>query len=264
MGITIGLVANVYNECCALPGWLEAHLSHFDDVRVWHAGPGGNLSDDGTMEIIARWGVPFGIDSIDEGFGAVRTRAIRSSPCDYVMLLDADERFCALNRVLTCCGEATPQAEVDRILSGYDFRNGRMPDWDALAKLGADLSVNVGAPYDQMGHLRDVLEADRPDAVCAIRRHWHGMGMHRPTQNWHTDPDWQMRIVRNHPDIYFDPGTRMHERLVGAQRVSRADMQRGPFFEHYHFFFKKMEPDQRRHDVEIYDAIHRGETPPRQ
>lgn len=48
---TIGLVANVYNEINALPGWLETHLPFFDDVRVLHAGPQGEYSYDGTIEL---------------------------------------------------------------------------------------------------------------------------------------------------------------------------------------------------------------------
>src|SRR4051812_22251532 len=108
MTVTIGLVANLYQEHNALPGWIETHLGFFDDVRVWHTGPSGTLSDDGTMDILSKWRIPTYIGSIDEGFGVVRTRAIHSSPCDYVMLLDADERFFPVHRTLTCSGESTP------------------------------------------------------------------------------------------------------------------------------------------------------------
>lgn len=258
---TLGLVANVYNEVNALPGWLETHLPHFDDVTIYHAGPQGAESNDGTMELLRRWGVPVVMGSIDAGFGVVRTAAIRSSPCEYVVLLDADERLHPLAWVLTCRGNATPQHEVDRILGTYDFRDGRRPDWGEVAKLGANLTVERGPAYDQIGYLREVIESERPDAVITPRRHWHGLGR-GPTQNWNSDPDWQMRIVRNHPDIYFATETRMHERLVGAERVVRADMVRGPFFDHYHFAFKRMEQDQRSHDLRIYDAINDGRTPP--
>ena len=262
MSVTIGLVANVYNEVNALPGWLELHLPYFDDVRVIHAGPRGEWSTDGTIELLEKWNVPVIFDAIDAGFGVVRTKAIHLSPCEYVMILDADERFYPVHRRLVCNGESTPQSEVDWILQGYDFSGVNLPNWENMAKLGARLWVGIGEPYDQGAWLREALNAERPDAICTIRRHWHDFTLRRPTQNWYTDPDWQMRLVRNSPDIYFDPGTRMHERLVGVQKTINANMQRGPFFDHFHFSFKKMEPEQRRHDVEIYDAIYAGLPPP--
>lgn len=259
---TIGLVANVYNEACALPGWLEVHTPFFDDVRVLHAGPQGEYSTDGTIEVLERWRIPVEFCAIDEGFGVVRTRAIHSSPCDFVMLLDADERFYPVHRRLTCSGEATPQQEVDWILQSYDFRGVNLPNWENIGRLGDRLRVDIGEPYDQGARLREILHTEYPDAVCTIRRHWHDLSFRRPTQNWHTNPDWQMRLVRRDPDIHFDPGTRMHERLCGASRVVHADMDRGPFFDHYHFSFKRMEQEQRRHAIAVYDAIHAGKVPP--
>lgn len=263
MAITIGLVANVFQEANALPGWLECHLPFFDDVRVMHAGPAGEWSTDGTLEILAKWRVPVAFCSIDEGFGSVRTKTLQYSPCDWVMLLDADERFYPLHRVLTCKGRATPQPEVDRILQSYDFSGGNVPDWDALGELGSGLRVDLGVPYDQGVRLREILgECENYDAIATVRRHWHDLSFRRPTQNWHMSPDWQLRLVRNSPDIHFDAGTRMHERLVGAERILHSDMTRGPFFDHLHFHFKRMEVAQRAHDIAIYDAVHEGRKPP--
>ncbi len=264
--MTIGLVANVYNEARALPGWIETHIGFFDDVRVMHAGPGGEASNDGTMELLEKWKIPVVMDSIDDGFGAVRTRALRMSPCDWVMLLDADERFFPLHRILTCSGEATPQAEVDWILQSYDFRGVRLPNWENVAKLGERLHVEVGGIVDQGRRLREWLDEQKADAVCVSRRHWHDFSFRRPTQNWHTDPDWQMRIVRNIPSIYFSPETRMHERLIGASHVLHPlpGMLESSnlYFDHFHFTFKRMEQEQRAHDVAIYDSIHKGDRPP--
>ena len=262
MTITIGLVANVFNEANALPGWLECHLPFFDDVRVLHAGPQGAFSNDGTIELLEKWRVPVVFGSIDDGFGAVRTKAIYSSSCDYVVILDADERFYRVHQEMVCEGESTPQAEVDWILQSYDFRGVNLPNWENVAKLGDKLRVSFGDTYDQGRYLRWILENERPDVVVSARRHWHDFSFRRPTQNWHTDPDWQMRIVRRSPDIYFAPETRMHERLVGANRVFRADTTRGPFFDHFHFTFKHMEQRQRGHDLATYDAIHLGKIPP--
>lgn len=255
--MSIGLVANIFNEVHALPGWLETHLPFFDDVRVYHAGPRGEYSNDGTIELLEKWRVPITFGSIDDGFGAVRTRAIRSSPCEYVAILDADERFYPVHRVLTCTGEPTPHSEVDDALRTYSSE----PDWLRIGQLGSELRVDAGPTYDQGAYLRKLLEGN-PDAVVTVRRHWHDFSFKRPTQSWVRDPDWQMRIVRNDEQIHFDSGTRMHERLVGAVKLFRADIERGPFFDHFHFPFKRMELDQRKHDVAVYNAIHEGRTPP--
>ncbi len=265
MSVAIGLVANVFNEINALPGWLETHLPYFDDVRVYHAGPGGARSDDGTLELLEKWHIPVAFGMIDEGFGAVRTKAIRSSPCEWVMILDADERFYPVHRTLSCSGESTPHSEVDAILQTYDFHDlsAMLPNWENVARLGAKLEVQSGVAYDQGYNLRRVLEREPDlDAVATVRRHWHDLSFRRPTQNWYTDPDWQMRLVRNREGVWFDTGTRMHERLLGAERVYRADMTYGPFFDHFHFTFKRMEQEQRAHDIAIYDAIHEGRRPP--
>ena len=262
---TIGLVANVYNECLALPGWIETHLPFFDDVRVLHAGPCGEYSNDGTIELLEMWRIPVEFCAIDEGFGVVRTKALRMSPCDWIMLLDADERFYPVHRILTCTGESTPHSEVDAILQTYDFRDlkSMIPNWENVARLGANLRVNVEESFDQGLTLREYLACGLPcDAIATIRRHWHDFSFRRPTQNWHTDPDWQLRLVRNSPSIHFAPETRMHERLVGVNRIEHADQTRGPFFDHFHFSFKRMEQEQRSHDIAIYDAIHAGKVPP--
>lgn len=263
--VTIGLVANVYNEINALPGWLETHTPFFDHVAVYHAGPQGAKSDDGTIELLEKWHIPVTFGSIDNGFGAVRTDTLRCSPCDWVMLLDADERFYPVHRIMNCSGESTPHSEVDTILQSYDFRDLKtlIPNWENIARLGANLRVDIHDTYAQGARLREILST-RPDfdAIITIRRHWHDFTFRRPTQNWHTDPDWQMRLVRNSSNIYFDPSTRMHERLIGADNVFRAEHSRGPFFDHFHFTFKRMEQEQRAHDVAVYDAIHAGRTPP--
>lgn len=262
--VTIGLVANVYNEANALPGWIETHLPFFDDVRVLHAGPGGGYSNDGTVELLEKWNIPTEFCAIDDGFGMVRTRALRMSPCDYIMLLDADERFYPLHRSMVCEGNGTPQHEVDWILQSYDFRGVNLPNWENINRLGSELNVTAGLPCEQGNRLRQLLAHHREigsplDAVATVRRHWHDLAMRRPTQHWKVHPDWQLRIARRSPDIMFDPGTRMHERLVGVANVYHADWL---FFDHFHFTFKRMEQQQRAHDVAIYDAIHEGKEPP--
>lgn len=260
---TIGLVCNLYNEVNALPGWLETHTPFFDHVAVMHSGPQGARSNDGTIEILEKWNIPITYDSIDSGFGAIRTKTFRLSPCDWVMLLDADERFYPLHRTLNCTGESTPHNEVDTILQSYDFSNLKttLPNWENLTRLGAKLRVQTFEPYNQGEHLRQIIEGDW-DAIATIRRHWHDFSFKRPTQNWHTDPDWQLRCIKNIDSIGFSLHTRMHERLEGANNVFHADQTRGPFFDHFHFTFKKMEQSQRAHDVTVYNAINDGKVPP--
>lgn len=268
MTTTIGLVANIYNEVNALPGWLETHAPFFDDIRVLHTGPGGEYSSDGTIELLEKWGIPVVFGSIDEGFGAVRTRAIRMSPCDWVMVLDADERFYHTHRFLSCTGTETPQAEVDWILQSYDYRGVNLPNWENIARLGDRLQVLAGQVYDQGAWLRALIEGSAADgeeefdAVATVRRHWHDFSFRRPTQNWQINPDLQLRTVRNVDRIHFDAGTRMHERLVGVRQVFRPSTPHGPYFDHFHFSMKRLEPEQRRHDIAIYDSIHEGRRPP--
>ena len=258
---SIGLVANVYNEVNALAGWLETHLPFFDDVRVLHAGPNGEASNDGTMELLEKWRIPVHMDSINDGFGRARSRAIHISPCDYVMILDADERFFPTQLRMTCTGEDTLQSEVDMILQSYDFRDAtKPPNWDLIGTLGSKLTVNHGESYDQGAALRKLLNEYKPGAVTSIRRHWHDFRRFRPTQNWYERPDWQNRIVRRTKSTYYFNA--MHEQLIVDGPIFPPYLESGPFFDHFHFHFKRMEGEQRAHDIQIYDAIHGGQVPP--
>lgn len=285
MSVTIGIVANVYNEANALPGWLESATSFADWVGVMHAGPGGVKSDDGTLEILEKWRIPVEFCVIDDGFGVVRTKTLRMCPCDWIMLLDADERFHRLINIMTCSGESTPPEVVDALL--YDYSNPNYTkdgpkaqtvqpydssidftacpsNFENMKNLGAKLSVSKGDVYNQAGWLRGVLSnSEFPlDAVKVVRRHWHDFTHQRPTQNWHTEPDYQMRLLRNHESIYFEQNTRMHERIVGVNHIYTPDFTHGPFFDHYHCHFKMHEPEQRQYDVAVYGAIDQGRTPP--
>ena len=259
MTITIGLVANVYQEVNALPGWLETHVPFFDDVRVLHSGPGGKRSTDGTIELLESWNIPVEFTDIQEGFGVVRTKALRMSPCDYVMLLDADERFYSNCKIINVYGEGTSQDQVDKILSSYHYRKGNKPDWDVISTLGKDLKTSYGDYFNQGDLLHYMLKvgnsSGKLDALVAVRRHWHDIKMTKPCQDWRFIPDWQMRIVRNDPSIYFDPSVKMHEKIVGVHNVDYGNVSSGPFFDHMHFFFKRMEEDQRAEDLTIYDSI---------
>lgn len=253
---SLGIVANVYNEVNAIAGWLEMACGGlFDDVAVYHAGPGGKYSDDGTIEIIKKWGARLTFGSIDEGFGIVRTAAVRFSTCDWVMLLDADERFHQFAPVITC----SEQPPGDRVPA----------NWEHQSELGVNLATSVtGEPYNQGAWLKDILYHHTTlGAVSTIRRHWNDFSWRRPTQSWHAYPDHQLRVVRNVPNIHWDANTRMHEHLVddfGPINQYRPNQQHGPFFDHYHMYFKAKEPEQRQHDIRIYDALHFGRPVPQE
>lgn len=252
--ITLGLACNVYNEANALPGFLEmAACGFWDDVCFYHAGPGGKYSDDGTIELIEKWGFRIAHGKIDEGFGIVRTATIRFSKCDWVMLLDADERFYPWAPQITCAFQDIPKTVPS--------------NWENREHLSQNLHTTfTGEPYAQGAWLKSILEHHTTlGAVTAIRRHWHDFSWRWPTQNWLLIPDWQMRIVRNIEPIHYDANRRMHEILLddrGPINTHRPNNTHGPFFDHYHMFFKEMEPEQRAHDIRIYDAIHLGAPVP--
>lgn len=262
MPVTIGIVCNLYNEVHALPGWLEAATAFADDVQVYHSGPGGRYSDDGTLEILKAWNIPVTFGAIDEGFGAVRTKTIRLTKCDWAILLDADERFYYCNRFLTCIGENTPPDVENEVLQAYDFRgdDAVQSNFENLHLLGANLTVNLNEVYDQGTWLRGILENDGLDVCATCRRHWHDFSMKRPTQNWHTRPDWQYRIVRPASGVSW--GGAMHEGISGGSKHGGANTNHGPFFDHFHFSFKRMAPWDRKYKVAVYDSIHEGRPVP--
>lgn len=263
---TITAACNLYSECNALPGWLEMASSMFDDILIIHAGPGGKRSTDGTCEILEKWRVRTIYDAIDGGFGKIRTRLIRECRTDYVAILDADERFLRLAPMLECSGQPTPDEVVNAVLQSYDNRDPTAPpsNWENLKNLGLDLRVREVGIYDQGQFLRDILEHQRPDVVCTIRRHWHDFTLRKPTQDWTKIPDYQWRIIRCDDKIGYDPDKRMHESLGGFDpaKVYYPHGQMGPMLEHFHFAMKRLEVAQRKEDLKIYDALHgNGEMP---
>jgi glycosyltransferase involved in cell wall biosynthesis len=246
----ISAVANVFNEVNAISGWLESVSIWADDVVVYHTGPQGKYSNDGTIEILEKWGVRIEYGSIDEGFGVVRSKLIRMGNEEWTMILDSDERFHPIVPSLTC--------ETDSSIT---------PTYNSMYKSDVGLVVTKGECYDQERLLREQLNRTDIDAICCARRHWFNLHWDKPTQNWMEIPDYQLRIVRNCDHIYYKTEPKMHEqiwddRINAEPRHVKPDWNYGPFFDHYHCFFKPMELEQRKHDVEIYNALHEGRTPP--
>jgi len=262
---TLGACLNFFNEADALPGWLESASRWADDIAAYQAGPNGEESDDGSIEILEKWRIPIHRGSINEGFGIVRTAAVRACKTDYVMLLDADERFLHSGQVLTCSGENTSLEVEQQVLQEYDTGEpGQCPaNWENLSKLGAKLSVSFGEVYNQAAWVKDFIQHGDLDAVCMIRRHWHDFTFKRPTQNWHTRPDYQIRLVRNRDDVHWDANTKMHETLVpGNRNIYQPNHTHGPFYDHFHCFFKRLSPLKRQFAVRVYRAIHYGHAVP--
>lgn len=238
-GPSIGMACNIYNDVNAVAGLLQTASTFFDDMVFFHAGPQGKRSDDGTIELIEKWGAKIVFGKIDEGFGIVRSAAIKSCPTEWVMILDADERFWPQAPLILPHGEGDGNIHIQFFEDAYD----------------------QGALLRRLVRITDI------DTIYTIRRHWNDFSWKKPVQNWHTIPDYQCRIVRNLPHIGFRAEVRMHEQMWDFQREApprgyRANSARGIFHDHYHCWFKKMERDQRAHDIAIFDAIHENRVPP--
>lgn len=242
---SITAFCNIYNDALALPGWLENVTQWADEVRVLHSGPNGKASNDGTMEVLERWGIKPVMSRIDDGFGVVRTQCIRESRTDWVAILDTDERFYSLVPILTCEGE-----------EGYPQH------------LHPNLTVIRQDPemFNQGSLLRCLMGHDVM-AIRASRRHWFDYTWKRPCQNWCRIPDWQLRIVRNDPRVSYDAITKMHEKCVDSATgecpkyaTECEGDPRGIFIDHFHCFWKPQEPEQRREDIDIYNALDSNST----
>jgi glycosyltransferase involved in cell wall biosynthesis len=237
--VSIGMACNIYNDVNAVSGLLECASQFFDDICFYHAGPQGKYSDDGTIEVIEKWKARIVFGSIDDGFGIVRTAAVRACKSEWVMILDADERFWPNAPIFL------PHGQVDGNIHMQMFHD----------------------CYDQGSLLRRIVRYPGIDAVKTIRRHWNDFSWKRPVQNWHTIPDIQMRIMRNVDYIHYRPEIRMHEQLIDSRNNAEPQSYtpegiHGPFHDHYHCFFKPMERDQRAHDIAIFDSIHENVKPP--
>lgn len=236
---SIGMACNIYNDVNAVAGLLQTASEFFDELVFYHAGPQGAYSTDGTIELIEKWGAKIVFGSIDEGFGVVRSSAIKSCRTEWVMVLDADERF-------------WPQAPII------------LPHGEGHGGIHVQFFEDC---YSQGALLKRMIRDPNFDAVQTIRRHWDDFSWRKPVQNWHTIPDYQMRIVRNVPHIGFKAEIRMHEHMWNFQtnqppKAVGAEPYRGLFHDHYHCWFKRMERDQRAHDIAIFDAIHECRVPP--
>lgn len=240
--MSIALACNVYNDANALRGLLESGARYFDNLFIVHSGPGGAWSTDGTIDLAEKFGATIVFDDMDRGFGAIRTRLIHECGCEWAFILDADERFLPQQYVLKCEGEeAYPQ----------------VPNPNLKVTVTSDV-------IDQGAHLKNLISNPMTMAVRSTRRHWFDFTMRRPTQNWMSNRDHQLRIVRNVPEIAYVSDIRMHERLVDARtgkdpHFATQDDLGGPFHDHYHMAFRTAYPGTKEWNETQYARLSRGE-----
>lgn len=245
--MTLGAVCHFHAEANALPGFIAEAERTFDEIVLVSSPMDGTPPDPETIRIAEASGHKLIYDTLSQGFGALRTRCISYSSCDWVMILDADERVWSGLPRLSCEGvEKFPDTTTPR------------------------LAVSRGNHIDQRTLLRNTLiqaEHEGSLAVCMPRRHWFGAPgeWDRPCQNWRMEYDWQLRCIRNTPFVFFDPGVRMHERLLDTRtwadpKFLRVTSENGPFIDHYSHHYRAMEPEQNTEDIATYEALAPGCT----
>jgi hypothetical protein len=246
MVTSIGLAVNVYNDCMALRGLLEIGSSYFDNIFIIHSGPNGAYSTDGTIELCEEFGIKPIFDDISKGYGVIRTRLLKESGCAWTAILDADERFYPTTKILKC--EGSERWSPDK---GFDRR--------------MDLNViDTGETSNQGKILKIIIQNESYMAVRTIRRHWMDFTFRNPSENFNIVKDYQLRIVRNDPNIHYEYGRKMHEHLVDDRTGQdptfiSADEFTGPVLDHYHCFFRAHRIGYKERNELNYNRLNRGE-----
>ncbi len=242
-----GVVCHFHNESFALPGFIEAAEKMFDEITLVSSPMDGTPADPETIAIAEASGHTLIHDTLSQGFGALRTRCIGYSSCEWVMILDADERVWPTVPDLGCRGtEKFPHT------------------------LTPDLKIHYeGDNTDQHASLRklcDRADAEGALAICVSRRHWFGAPgeWSRPCQNWHLEGDPQLRLLRNSPYLCYDPEVKMHERLLFTPTWDEPQFIRvtdgSLYIDHYAHHYRAMEPEQNTEDIATYEALSPGCT----
>lgn len=242
---SIGISSCFHAEKNALPGFLESAAQFFDEIVMISAPPPNTSHCEESIEIIRKWGAKLILSTVEHGFGVLRTQCIRESSCEFVMILDADERFPVLRHTMTCVGtEKYPENPHP------------------------SLTVSRGQSFDQGKALRSILESldGDQDAVVMPRYHWMDFSHQRPSQNFSDNKDYQLRCVRNAPHILFKPERKMHEHLIDSRSGGEPNLFRQNPHEreiaimHYHCWFKPFESEQNAEDMRTYKALDAGLT----
>lgn len=235
---SIALGCNVYNDAPALRGLFESSAPFFDNLFIVHSGPGGVKSTDGTIELCEQFGATIVFDDIQRGFGAIRSRLIHDCGCTWCFIMDADERFHAKMPMMHCEGsEAYPQVENPNLST-----------------------FKLTEVHDQGALLRKAMTDTRARAIRTSRRHWFDFTMNKPCQNWLKIPDYQLRIVKNLPEVGYQKDRVMHERLLDAETgQDPAFVAPHIFHDHYHCFFRRTQPGYKEAREKNYQRLERGE-----
>lgn len=244
----IGVVCHWHAEKNALPSFIAAAEQMFDEIILVSSPMDGTLADEETIKIAEASGHKLIHDTLSQGFGALRTRCIGYSSCEWVMILDADERVWTAPPALGVTG------------------TGKFPE-----TLTPDLTVTpAGRPFNQRENLRNLIghaEAEKALAICVSRRHWFGAPgeWDRPCQSWNPiggEADWQLRLVKNTPYLCYDPEVKMHERLIFTPTFAEPKFIRvtdgSLYIDHYSWHFKNLEPEQNAEDAKIYEELTPG------
>lgn len=241
--MSIGISSCFHAEKNALPGFLESASAFFDEIVMISAPPSGTPHCEESLEICKKWGAKLVMSTVAEGFGVLRTQCIRESSCEWVAILDADERLPILRPVLSCTGHQ------------------KYPECH-----NPDLHVTVGHPFNQGKMLKSLLETVKEDAIVMPRYHWFDFTYNRPCQNFSDIKDFQCRVVRNAPHMAYRPERKMHEQIIDTRTGTEPSMYRQPnhdrelAIQHYHCWFRPMEPEQNAEDLRTYQALDAGLT----
>jgi len=243
---TIAVAASFRDEANALPGFLEMATSFFNEVFLADCSMDMTPSTDGSLDIIRKWGLPHPpLWNLSNGFGAVRSQLLNSVKSDWCVVMDIDERMGVTLPELRCEGTDRYPAQQHPKL----------------------IVTDTGRTY----HHRDLLNAKIAEAeqkgiraVRFSRRHWFGFGMKQPCENWMLIRDFQMRCMKSKVGMGFTTIPRMHERAWDSNTGKDPDYieddpMQGPFIDHYHLAYKKMEPEQRKADIAAYDALDKSD-----
>lgn len=235
---SIAMACNFYNDAPALRGLLESAAPFFDNIFCINAGPGGAKSTDGSIELCEQFGATVVLDDIQRGFGAIRSRLIHDCGCTWAFILDADERFHPKMPAMHCEGvDKYPEIETPNLST-----------------------FKLNEVHDQGAVLKDCLARTEAKAIRTSRRHWFDFTLNKPCQNWLHIPDWQLRIVKNLPEVGYEKDRVMHERLLDESTgQDPAFLTPNLFHDHYHCFYRRTQPGYKEAREKNYQRLERGE-----